>query len=57
MPSWGVRVRGGVVNVWFVKPFETVPVIKGYTNKIEIHLVELMCTSAMIVIMRGSLFD
>ena len=28
---WGVRVRG-VINIWRVKPFETVPVIKGYIN-------------------------
>ena len=34
---WGARVRGGgviFINTWPVKPFETVPVIKGYTNEI-----------------------
>ena len=31
---WGARVRGGVIHIWPVKPFETVPVIKGNTNKI-----------------------
>ena len=25
-------VGGGVINIWPVKPFETVIVIKGYTN-------------------------
>ena len=25
---------GGVINMWPVKPFETVPVIEGYTNTI-----------------------
>ena len=28
----GVRVRGGVINIRSVKPFKTVPVIKGCTN-------------------------
>ena len=32
----GAWVKGGVMNIWPVKPFETVMVIKGYTNKIEI---------------------
>ena len=27
-----------VINIWPVKPFETVMVIKGYTNKIELKL-------------------
>ena len=27
---------GGVVNVWPVKPFETVTVIKGCTNKMDL---------------------
>ena len=31
----GARVRGVVINIWHVQPFETVPVIKGYTNTIE----------------------
>ena len=26
---WGARVRGGVISIWPVKPFETVPVIKS----------------------------
>ena len=30
----GAWVKGGVANIWPVKPFETVMVIKGYTNKI-----------------------
>ena len=29
----GAWVKGGVINIWPVKPFETVMVIKGYTNK------------------------
>ena len=28
----------GEINVWPVKPFGTVTVIKGYTNTIELHL-------------------
>ena len=31
----GAWVKGGVINIWPVKPFETLMVIKGYTNKIE----------------------
>ena len=27
----------GVVNIWPVNPFETVMVIKGYTNKFELN--------------------
>ena len=33
----GARVRGGVINTRPVKPFETVMVMKGYTNKIELN--------------------
>ena len=33
----GAWVKGGVTNIWPVKPFETVMVIKGYTNKIELN--------------------
>ena len=33
----GAWVKGGVVNIWPDKPFETVMVIKGYTNKIELN--------------------
>ena len=43
MPVWGLGVRVGVINVintWPVKPFETVMVIKGYTNTIELNLIE-----------------
>ena len=29
----GAWVGWGVMNIWPVKPFETVIVIKGYTNK------------------------
>ena len=29
---------GGVVNVWPVKPFETVTLIKGCTNKMDLDL-------------------
>jgi hypothetical protein len=36
----GAWVKGGVINIWPVKPFETVIVIKGYTNKIEFNLIE-----------------
>jgi hypothetical protein len=32
--SW---VKGDVINIWPVKPFEAVMVIKGYTNKIELN--------------------
>ena len=28
--------KGVVINIWPVKPFEAVMVIKGYTNKIEL---------------------
>ena len=28
-----------VINIWPVKPFETVPVIKGYTNKVKVNLI------------------
>jgi hypothetical protein len=35
----GAWVKGGVMNIWPVKPFETVMVIKGYTNKIELNLI------------------
>ena len=31
---------GGVLKIWHVKLFETVPVIKGYTNKMEFNLIE-----------------
>ena len=32
----GSRVRGGgVINIWSVKPFETLSDIKGYKNKIK----------------------
>ena len=30
----GCYSQGGVINIWPVKPFEAVPVIKGYTNNI-----------------------
>jgi hypothetical protein len=33
----GAWVKGGAMNIWPVKPFETVMVIKGYTNKIELN--------------------
>ena len=33
LPSYEGWGRGGVIDIWPVKPFETVPVIKGYTNK------------------------
>ena len=26
-----------IINIWPVKPFETVMVIKGYANKIELN--------------------
>ena len=29
----GAEVKGGVIDIWPVKPFETVIVIKGNTNK------------------------
>ena len=29
--------QGGVINILPVKPFESVMVIKGYTNKIELN--------------------
>jgi hypothetical protein len=32
----GARFRGGIINIWPVKPFETVPVIQGYTYQIEL---------------------
>ena len=37
-PSWGLG-WGGCQNIWqtYVKPFETVPVIKGYTKKITMN--------------------
>jgi hypothetical protein len=35
----GAWVKGGVKNMWPVKPFETVMVIKGYTNKIEFNCI------------------
>ena len=35
--SW---VKGGVINIWLVKPFETVMVNKGCTNKIELNWIE-----------------
>ena len=28
---------GGVINIWLVKPFEAVTVIKGYTNKTALN--------------------
>ena len=34
LPSGG---QGGVINKWPVEPFETVPVIKGDTNKVELN--------------------
>jgi hypothetical protein len=34
LPSGGLESEE-VINIWPVKPFETAPVIKGYTNKIE----------------------
>ena len=34
----GAWEKGGVKNIWPVKPFETVMVIKGYTNKIELNI-------------------
>ena len=40
LPVWGLGVRVGVINTWPVKLFETVMVIKGYTNKIELNLIE-----------------
>jgi hypothetical protein len=33
----GGRGKGGVANIWPVKPFETVMVNKGYTNTIELN--------------------
>ena len=30
-------VKGAVIDIWPVKPFETVMVITGYTNKIELN--------------------
>ena len=39
---WG---EGAVVNIWPVKPFETVPVIKVYTNWIELKSQELLSCS------------
>ena len=33
--------QGVFINIWPVKPFETVIVIKGYTNKIELNWIEL----------------
>ena len=33
MGDW---VKGGVINIWPVKPLEIVMVIKGYTNKNKI---------------------
>ena len=42
LPSGGlVSGGGGVINIWPVKPFETVSVIKCYKNEIELnYLVE-----------------
>ena len=28
-------VRGGVINIWLLKPFESVTIIKDYTNKMD----------------------
>ena len=36
------------MNIWPVKPFETVMVIKGYTNKIEFK-VELRIDSSLTI--------
>ena len=36
LPSGGLG-SGGVLNIWPVRPFETVSVITGYTNTIELH--------------------
>ena len=36
----GARVRGGDINIMPVKPSETVPVIKGYTNIIELNSIQ-----------------
>ena len=33
----GACVKGDVMNIWPVKPFETVMVIKGYINTIELN--------------------
>ena len=33
----GAWVKGGVINIWPLKPFETVMVIKSYTNTIELN--------------------
>ena len=30
----------GVIHIWPAKPFESVMVIKGYTNTIESNLIE-----------------
>ena len=38
----GAWVKGGVINIWPVKPFETVMVIMGYTNKMEFIIVKLL---------------
>ena len=33
----GAWVKGDVLYIWPVKPFEIVTVIKGYTNTIELN--------------------
>ena len=33
-------VSGGFIDIWPVKPFETVMGIKGYTNRIELNYTE-----------------
>ena len=36
----GDGVKGGVINIWPVKPFETVMVIKDYANTILFNFLE-----------------
>ena len=36
-PFGGLGQGGGVIDIWPVKPFETVMVMKGYTNTIELN--------------------
>ena len=39
LPYDGLGSGGGVINTRPVKPFETGPVIKGYTNTIVLNLI------------------
>ena len=41
-------MKGGVTNIWPVKPFETVMVIKGYTNKIELNCLSFLPYQGML---------